>query len=425
MRIVRFAKREAIRFDREWRTALLELDGGRILGSLELSTWYDRAKAGIQFAHDAGTPQAVAFASTKMRLCFTRLKCASNSDLTLLGSLPATSPGPFMQVTKIGTPLRFSNALTALSRSPCVERPRRRWRLKTWRRASPNSELQQTWASLRSGHAAEPCYAGQTHAPLQPARPAHRGTERHADARASVRKRALRRKFLTVVTGMRIASAFFMSKRPPHWMTHCLLLGIAVCACAPQHGAAHQSPGDAGSGGADTGDIPAVTSHAGDGGTSTGLDIRLVSHSRNGAELTVAWESSEPLRNIWDPSCGTAPRLLKQFGGSWTELQDDRPKQGTHQPYYLDGTYTPNSSLGCDGGNSCYDLPLRVESTVSTLEYVAIGTHRPPDPSTPDAGVEPIPDVISRDTDGPYQFELRYMLTCVSNDIQSVRLYIP
>jgi hypothetical protein len=125
MKVVRLAKREAIRFDQEWRTALRELDGGRMLGSLELSTWYERAKAGIQFAHDAGTARA-AFASTKMKPCFTRLKCASNSDSIRLGSLPATSVGQSMQVTRIGTLPRSSNALTLLSHRPCAERSRRR-----------------------------------------------------------------------------------------------------------------------------------------------------------------------------------------------------------------------------------------------------------------------------------------------------------
>jgi hypothetical protein len=55
MKIVRFHKRNAIRFDQEWRSALRELDGGRPVGSRELSSWYDRAKAGLQFAHDGGT----------------------------------------------------------------------------------------------------------------------------------------------------------------------------------------------------------------------------------------------------------------------------------------------------------------------------------------------------------------------------------
>lgn len=55
MKIVRFAKRDAIRFDQEWRAAIRELDGGRTVGSLELATWYDRAKSGIRFAHDGGT----------------------------------------------------------------------------------------------------------------------------------------------------------------------------------------------------------------------------------------------------------------------------------------------------------------------------------------------------------------------------------
>jgi hypothetical protein len=34
---------------------LRQFDGGRILESLELSTWNDRAKAGVQFVHDGGT----------------------------------------------------------------------------------------------------------------------------------------------------------------------------------------------------------------------------------------------------------------------------------------------------------------------------------------------------------------------------------
>ena len=56
MEIVRHQKREAARFDQEWRSALRErhFERRRLIDS-DLPTWQDRARRGISFAHQDGS----------------------------------------------------------------------------------------------------------------------------------------------------------------------------------------------------------------------------------------------------------------------------------------------------------------------------------------------------------------------------------
>jgi hypothetical protein len=59
MNVTRYAKRDAIRFDQQWRAALCELDTGRTLGALEMRAWHERARLGIQFVHEAETTSGI------------------------------------------------------------------------------------------------------------------------------------------------------------------------------------------------------------------------------------------------------------------------------------------------------------------------------------------------------------------------------
>jgi hypothetical protein len=56
MDIVRHQKRDAARFDQEWRSALRgrPFERRRLLAS-DLPRWQDRARLGISFAHDDGS----------------------------------------------------------------------------------------------------------------------------------------------------------------------------------------------------------------------------------------------------------------------------------------------------------------------------------------------------------------------------------
>jgi hypothetical protein len=158
-----------------------------------------------------------------------------------------------------------------------------------------------------------------------------------------------------------------------------------------------------------------------------GMEATIVTASTHDGLLDVTWESSQPVQNIWDPACGTGPRLFVADAYGWVALRDDRPLAGTMQPYFVDGVYVPNQSLGCDGGNSCY---ASSGTSVSSLEYVQMGTQPPPAPYYP-AGATgpteaPVPDLITRATAGPYQLEVKYMLgSCPSANVGSVRLDVP
>jgi hypothetical protein len=56
MEIVRHSKRDAARFDHQWRAALRERSFlRRRLVVSDISTWQVRARLGITFAHDAGS----------------------------------------------------------------------------------------------------------------------------------------------------------------------------------------------------------------------------------------------------------------------------------------------------------------------------------------------------------------------------------
>jgi hypothetical protein len=188
-------------------------------------------------------------------------------------------------------------------------------------------------------------------------------------------------------------------------------LGVAAASCGREGKLQDSGPRDTG------------TSDAG----GAAIQVAIVSAVAQGTDLKIEWQSSKPVQNIWYPACGTAPRLLKVTSGGWSELPDDRPREGTMQPYYLDGVYVENRSLGCDGGNSCYES---TGTTLSTLEYVQVGTRAPREPynavGSTGPSDAPVPDVVSRASTGPYQMELRYMIgSCPSSQIGVVRLDLP
>lgn len=154
------------------------------------------------------------------------------------------------------------------------------------------------------------------------------------------------------------------------------------------------------------------------------VGLRLLSATRADGELTLVVESAKALNNIWDPVCGSAPRILKHTAEGWVPLQDDR-QLGLSQSYYLDGKFHENCSLGCDGGNSCYEAPRHWELTLSTKEYIQIGTQPPDSADAVCLGrAGPLPTLISQDAEGPLQLEMRYMRTCVS-EVLSIHLDIP
>jgi hypothetical protein len=168
---------------------------------------------------------------------------------------------------------------------------------------------------------------------------------------------------------------------------------------------------------------PAGTTDA----ASSTIQVTIASVEAQGTDLKIEWQGSKPIQNIWYPACGTAPRLLKTTPNGWSELQDDRPREGTMQPYYLDGTYVENQSLGCDGGNSCHEA---TGATLSTLEFVQVGTRPPLGPyiaaGTTGPSDAPVPDLVSRATTAPYQLELKYMVGgCPSAEIGIARLELP
>ena len=170
--------------------------------------------------------------------------------------------------------------------------------------------------------------------------------------------------------------------------------------------------------GAETGSPPA---------DAAGLSVAVTSAVVQGTDLRIEWQSDVPIRNIWYPACGTAPRLLKTDPSGWIPLQDDRPREGTMQPYFLDGAYVENQSLGCDGGNSCYES---TGATLSTLEYVQTGTRPPEKPYFPSGSIgsteAPVPDIVSVGTTALYALELNYMIGgCPSSEIGTVVLPIP
>jgi hypothetical protein len=59
MNVTPYAKRDAIRFDQQWRAALCELDTGRTFGALEMPTWHERARLGIQFVREGETTSGI------------------------------------------------------------------------------------------------------------------------------------------------------------------------------------------------------------------------------------------------------------------------------------------------------------------------------------------------------------------------------
>jgi hypothetical protein len=153
------------------------------------------------------------------------------------------------------------------------------------------------------------------------------------------------------------------------------------------------------------------------------VGLRLLSATRDDGELKLVVESEKALNNIWDPVCNSAPRILKQTSAGWVPLQDDRPE--TTRSFYLDGKFDENCSLGCDGGNSCYEAPRHWELTLSTKEYIQVGTQTAESTDAACLGrAGPLPALASQDAVGPLQFEMRYMRTCVS-DVLSIRLDIP
>lgn len=155
-------------------------------------------------------------------------------------------------------------------------------------------------------------------------------------------------------------------------------------------------------------------------------EIRLVTSTHGEGKLTLAVESAEPLMNIWDAKCGNPPLLRKRSAEGWVALQDERPNASSRQAYYLDDTLVENCSLGCDGGASCYDLPLRSEFTLSTLEYVQVGSRTPEASDSPCIDGSPLPVFEARATSAPYEIELRYMLgACPAEELRSQRWEIP
>jgi hypothetical protein len=169
---------------------------------------------------------------------------------------------------------------------------------------------------------------------------------------------------------------------------------------------------------------PARDNLADAAGSATGVTV--ASASREGSTVTLVLESPVALYGIWAPHCSTAPRLLKSDAEQWVTLQDDRPQE-FGEGYYLDGTYEPNQSLGCDGGDPCYERDTMI---LSTLQYVQTGTQSPPDDSQPAAaGADgqslEVPVIESRDTAGPYVAEITYRPGACDADPKVIRLAVP
>jgi hypothetical protein len=184
----------------------------------------------------------------------------------------------------------------------------------------------------------------------------------------------------------------------------------------------------AGCAGTNAGSPPAdAASREENDGEAAGISVTIASAVAQGTNLRIEWQSNTPIRNIWYPACGTAPRLLKPDPSEWVPLQDDRPREGTMQPYFLDGVYVENQSLGCDGGNSCYEASWAL---LTTNEYVQTGTRPPLYPYLPVGSTgpteAPVPDIVTRGTTAPYALELSYMIGgCPSSQIGTVILPIP
>lgn len=139
--------------------------------------------------------------------------------------------------------------------------------------------------------------------------------------------------------------------------------------------------------------------------------IEVTGQSRTESDLTLTLRTDAKLYNIWATSCryGRPPRLQRLQDGVWAALRDDRPVVSIRPPYYLDGILQTDCSLGCDGGDSCYEAGPQF--TLTTLEYQQVGTRQPAD-SEAVCGRHPttaLPDIVSRPTQGPYRFELSYL----------------
>jgi hypothetical protein len=155
--------------------------------------------------------------------------------------------------------------------------------------------------------------------------------------------------------------------------------------------------------------------------------IEVTAQTRTDASITLTLKSDVKLYNIWAPMCryGRPPRLQRLQDGAWAALRDDRPGGAVRPPYYLDGALQTDCSLGCDGGNSCYDAGP--EFTVTTLEYEHTGTRQLAASETVcgQLWTETVPDIVSRPTQGPYRFELSYLANGCANFDQETTVVVP
>jgi hypothetical protein len=155
--------------------------------------------------------------------------------------------------------------------------------------------------------------------------------------------------------------------------------------------------------------------------------IEVTGQTRTDSTLTLTLKSAVPLNNIWASMCrqGKSPRLQRLQDGAWAPLRDDRPTASVRPAHYLDGVLQTDCSLGCDGGNSCYDA-AGAQFTLTTLEYEQVGT-RQLAASEAVCGQHPseaLPDIVSHPTQGPYRFELSYLANGCRNFDQETTVVI-
>jgi hypothetical protein len=153
--------------------------------------------------------------------------------------------------------------------------------------------------------------------------------------------------------------------------------------------------------------------------------IEITAQTRTESSITLTLKTDIKLYNIWAPMCrqGRAPRLQRLQDGVWVALRDDRPAAAVRPPHYLDGVLQTDCSLGCDGGNSCYDVS---QFTVTTLEYEQVGSRQLAASETVcgQRPTEALPDIVSRPSQGPYRFELSYLANGCSNFDQETTMFI-
>jgi hypothetical protein len=198
------------------------------------------------------------------------------------------------------------------------------------------------------------------------------------------------------------------------WRTACLLL---ICACGDesarpkrerQHDQSHAHAD------MDSGLPPASDASVATPGMvpDAALPSPVVVHaSRHGSEVSIEFENGESAWGFFQSYC-SPPRLLKRVEADATVLRDDRPRGCGKAFYYADGSYVGNVTdavcLGCDGGDVCE--PLGAKMTLSTLEYVRVGSR--PAPSVDDAGTAEteaeLPVIEPRDSVGPYIVHIEY-----------------